>query len=473
MTINVEKLDYWDLRKIMSKTIPRMSQLCPDKGKVSAVKEKGRKSGYRQFNIEQKKFIKQERLLNTEEVSTFLNISVRAAACPMPFNMDVWDGILCPFGCKYCFADAFRASLYTAFFDNAKTMGVRHCKPEYYIKELDKLMELRGKDPQTVPKDTSKAIALEIPIRMGIQFEDFIVHEAKKGISLEMLKYLSSVDYPLMINTKSDLPGRDRYVRALSENKAGTAIHFTMISCDEPFLKRIEPGAPTFTKRLKAAKVLVDAGVRVVARIEPYLVFLTDDPDMLKEYMTRTWDAGIRNITFDTYSYSANNPGIRNNFRKIGFDFDRFFLLGCDSQAIGSLLLEKFMKLFQDFGFSCSTFDLGCASANDQTICCEVGDWFKGGFNYGSIVYAARYIMKQKGKPVTWGQYENFVNKKGGFLSDTLHRDVKGLWNLEGNSAYFINWATGIEPYGRNEDGIVWCKSKVDFRENVLKCIID
>ena len=466
---SINDFDYWELRELVQNVIPRLSQFEKNTEKIGLVKEKGRKTEYHQFDLIEKKFNKQERLLNTEEVSSFLEISIRAAACPMPFNMDIFDGLKCPYGCKYCFADSFRASLYTAFFDNSKSMGIRHCNPTYYKKNLDKLLSYRGKDPHSINNDICKAIAMEIPMRMGIRFEDFIGLEAKKGVSLEMLRYLKENNYPVMINTKSALPGEDKYLEALSENKAGAAIHFTMLTSDDKMNKMMEPGAPSFKKRIKAAKNLSDAGVRVVARIEPYLIFVNDTPEMLEEYIEEIQNAGIKNITFDTYSYSANNPGIRNSFRQMGIDFDRLFILGCDSQALGSILLDKFMDVFRDEGFSCSTFEQGCAPTNDQTICCEVGDWFDGGFNWGCTVSAARYIVSKKGKPVTWKNFESFVNNKGGFLSTKLKEEVKRLWNLEGNSAYYVNWGAGIEPYGRNSDGLVWHhKKEIDHRLDVL-----
>ncbi len=34
-------------------------------------------------------------MLDTEQINSFLEISLRAAACPMPFNADVWDGLNC------------------------------------------------------------------------------------------------------------------------------------------------------------------------------------------------------------------------------------------------------------------------------------------------------------------------------------------------------------------------------------------
>ena len=472
-------MDYWELRKAVSQVVPR-STVLKELSETTGIREKGRKSGYKQFNIASGEMKSQERLLNEEEVNSFLEVSLRAQACPMPLNIDVWDGLTCPFACKYCYANAFRASLYTAFFDNSKTMGLRHCNADYYKRELDKLMVFRDKNPHDVSGEVRKAIAMEIPMRFGIRFEDFLYKERSAGVSLSLLEYLREVSYPLMINTKSSLVGEDDYVKVLSENKARTALHLTMISSDSVFLKRLEPGAPSFQKRIQACKNLVEAGVRVVARIEPYLVYMADSPDQIEGYCEHLKWAGVKNITFDTYSYSANNPGIRREFMLSGIDFDRLFLLGCDSQALGSLLLGKFMEEFRKRGFSCSTFDMGNASTNDQDICCEVGDWFQRGsggdvgYNYGCTVMAARYIRSKKDKPTSWKSFERMVNRNGGFLSDALRDEVRRLWNGGGNTAYGFTWAQGLVPCGSDEDGLVWKYNKeYDFRyEEILKGVI-
>lgn len=471
-------MQYYDFRTLMSKIIPRQTVLTGADTIAQGVQEKGRKTNYRQFHLSDGEFKKHERLLNTEEVSSFLEISIRAAACPMPLNLDVYDSLCCPFGCRYCFADAFRSTLYTAFFDNSKTMGIRHCNPDYYKRELDKLLMLRDTDPHD-HSDIRKAVSMDIPMRFGIRFEDFTGMEKRKGVSLELLEYLKEQAYPVMINTKSALIGTEPYVRALAENKGGAAVHITMISSDEEFLKKMEPGAPTFEKRIQAAKNLQEAGVRVVARIEPFMVFLNDDPDMVGKYIERLKWAGIKNITFDTYSYSAKSPSIRTSFIQQGWDFNRMFLLMSDSQGLGSLLLREFMRMMQKEGFSCSTFDMGNMDINDQDICCEVSDTFRdSGFNHGSIVYAARYVMKQKGRPVTWKQYENWVMENGGFLTQALHKEVHNLWNCQGNTAYSIEWADGLVPAGQNQHGLIWeyCPEKTEekpvtgnFRKKIVK----
>lgn len=465
-------MEYSNVRKAVSRIVPGLRPIFEASRKAQAIKEKGRKSNYHQYDLLSGTWNKQERLLNTEEINSFLEISIRAAACPMPFNIDIWDGLKCPFGCIYCFADSFRASLYTSFFDNSKSIGIRHCNPDYYKRELDKMQGLRGKDPHGL-SGIKKAFAMEIPVRFGIRFEDFLKQERKHGISLSLLNYLKDTAYPLMINTKSDLVGTDEYIRALSENPAGAAVHITLISSNNERLKALEPGAPSYDKRMETAKNLSSAGVRVVLRIEPYLFLVNDRPEELAKYIHDAKAAGVHNITFDTYSYSALNPGIRQSFINKGIDFDRLFLAGCDSQLLGSSLLGSYMKEFQKHGISCSTFDMGNVPANDQDICCEVTDHFQTtNWNYGSIVMAIRYIVGKAGRPVSWKDFRDWVYEKGGFLTDALEREVHELWNMEGNTAYSIHWAQGLLPVGWDEYGFVWTYlPEVDERERLLNSL--
>jgi hypothetical protein len=249
----------------------------------------------------------------------------------------------------------------------------------------------------------------------------------------------------------------------------------TAITTNEEITKRLERGAPAYKQRLEACRALTSAGVRVVARIEPYLFLLTDEPDDVSQYIEDMWEAGVRHITFDTYSYTGKDQGIRQSFINAGYDFDRIFLAGCDSQPLGSLLLGKFMELFREKGFKCSTFDIGNAPDNDQDICCEVGDWFTGGFSYGCTVMAARYVVQRyrtENLPTSWSDFEAWVDEHGGFLTPDLKREVKLLWNLGGNVAYSHRWARGLVPIGRDEDGLIWTFDNTDYRETLINDLL-
>jgi DNA repair photolyase len=465
------KMNYYELRSAVAKIIPRQTSLFPAKKAAKSIKEKGRKSGYKEFKLTSQEWVEQKRLLNTEEIGSFLEVSCRAAACPMPLNVDVWDGKICPFNCAYCFANSFRASLYSSFFDNTKHMGLRHTLPDKFKAECDKLFQTRDKDPHDVKNPVAKAIAMKIPMRFGIRFEDFTSAEKRKGISLEMLEYLAEQKYPVMVNTKSDLIGEDAYVEALAKNLS--AVHITLISSNNQILSALEPGAPTYEARVRAMRNLSEAKIRVVARIEPYLPFINDRPEDIERYIEDVWNAGVKHITFDTYSYTAKNPGIPQAFKNVGMDWERTFLLGCDSQAIGSILLGKFMDLFRAKGFHCSTFDMGNVPSNHDSICCNVGNLFRG-FNYGCSVMATRFIKNARmGMEVPWKQFRDYVEINGGFLSPALELETHKLWNIDGNDAYGVGWAEGLTAVGQDRDGLIWIwKPQQDFRENVLEGVL-
>lgn len=469
-------MDYWNLRKAVSRLVPSKRLIVPPENFSYLVKEKGRKSNYRQFNLTSGKVESIRRDLNTEEMQSFLEVSLRAAYCPMPLNCDVWDGMLCPYRCRYCFADSFRASLYTSFFDNSKSLGLRKCKPEYFKTELDKLMRYRG-TRVLERNELARAIGMEIPIRLGIRFEDFSPIEEKQGVSLELLRYLRTVNYPIMVNTKSDLIGTDAYVKELALNSGGAAVHITALSSDGRFNKIMEPAAPNFKRRVWAAKQLSDAGVRVVARIEPFMIFLNDERGMVDEWVGSMLEAGVRHVTFDTYSYSARVPGIRQGMEARGVDFERMYLLMSESQWLGSLILSTFMNHMRSEGFRCSTFDFGNVPDNDDAICCCVDNWFSGGFNMGNVLSAVRFIVSHydlNKKEVTWDDFEQFVDHCGGWLSEGIRKIVYEAWNLRGNSAYFPDWARGVEACGTDSEGrLVWTfRDGEDFRYQLLERLL-
>ena len=466
--------DYWELRQQVAKLVPRMGVFLAQKDKQSLVKEKGRKSNYFQFNIEKGEMAKKERNLNLEEMQSFIEVSLRSQACPMSLNLDIYDSKLCPYHCSYCFADYARASLYSSFFDNTKGMGMRVCSPAFFRKELDILFKNRGSKKDGL-NDVAKAISMEMPMRLGIRFEDFVRPiETKHRIALDMLDYLAENEYPMMVNTKSDLVGDDEYVKAFASNKAGSAVHITMISSNEVFLKGIEPGAPKFKERIRGAKNLCDAGVRVVARIEPFMVFLNDDKGMTDDYIRQILDAGITHMTFDTYSYSAAGTGIKNNFARLGHDFERMYEIMSRAQWLGSLLLSKYMDYFRKAGLQCSTFDAGNVPFNDDPVCCSVSDLFGlDRFCLGNTTSAIRFIVGRGKQKTSWGDFASRVEGKNGFLSSVFKNEVKQLWNICGDTSFSLDHAAGLLPVGQDQDGLVWAFDKDhDFREEMLRRVI-
>ena len=86
-----------------------------------------------------------------------------------------------------CYADSFRASLYSAFFDNHKDLGYRHCNTGYFEEELGKILDNIGKKASNDP--IQNAFNIGVPVRFGIRFEDFLTLEKKGRISYYVVAY--------------------------------------------------------------------------------------------------------------------------------------------------------------------------------------------------------------------------------------------------------------------------------------------
>lgn len=97
--MNRSSPNYWELLSLIKDVIPRRGVLEELEKSSSIVKEKGRKVNYRQYNLESGAMESHQRNLNLEEISSFLEISLRAPHCPLPLNMDLWDAKICSYNC--------------------------------------------------------------------------------------------------------------------------------------------------------------------------------------------------------------------------------------------------------------------------------------------------------------------------------------------------------------------------------------
>jgi hypothetical protein len=129
-------------------------------------------------------------------------------------------------------------------------------------------------------------------------------------------------------------------------------------------------------------------------------------------------------------------------------------------------------------GFSSSTFDFGNSPMNSDDICCECSDLYLplgGNFSWGNNIMAVRFIQKNTPCSVTWGEYNKWVEDKGGWLSESIMKDVRNSWNLSiSNPAYFPDWGAGIELMGMDREmNRVWrYNPKSDFRMELLANLV-
>ena len=476
-------MNYWETRNALAKVLfPRTQYLHNADflrlGGESDIREKGRKKGYAQYNVLSNRFERKELNFKNEILKNFIETSTHIINCPLPINIDLYDNIKCPFGCIYCFANRFRASLYTSFYDNYKEVGIRSCSPDYFLPKMEKLLtaserSIGGASPLT------KGLAMKIPIRIGARFENMLYAERDRKVTLRMLQFLTENKYPVIVNTKSPLIAEDNYVKVLSSFKKGTGVQITMISSDQELLSKLEPFAPSLKERMKACKILTDEGIHVVARLQPLMFFINDEKSKVDDYIAMLKESGIKNVAMENMSYRIATPKMQEQFIKMGYDFTKMEQFTTFSQRISSFLMSKFSAYLRKHGLNISSNDFGQATENShEYVCCgfdNVAPWDN--INYGNIFTAMRFIQR-RGKVTAWSDFDSFVNKKGGFLSDSVRADVQNIWNIslykDKNANLALDFGAHFIPMGEDEDGLLWKYDKsFDLRAEVIEKFIE
>lgn len=442
-------MNYWELRDGLASVLLRSRPLMPiDEVALPRVGRRGGEFLEHNDLLTSRYIRNDERNLSTKFSSPF-EISTKSCGCPLPLNVDVYDGLICPYQCIYCFANAFRHSLYNNFSDNAQTVGLRQAD----LGEVRKFIE--GALSGRLKTSEARALEMGMPARVGVRFENFIPAERKNKTALKLLKMFAYYRIPVLIDTKSDILGEEEWIRALADNPSGAVVQFSLISNDAELLKQLEPGAPSPAKRLEAMRRLNQAGVTAMPRLEPFLPYVADERSAMLDMIDAVKAAGARYSCWDGVSYSVCDSLTKRLFAKAQIDFERLFTTASESRLMTGLFLHYGMEEWRQRGITCSTYDDMNSYNNGDVLCCNVSHVMPGvPFHRGSTKAAEAYIRSQSG-PVSWGMYEQYVSANGGWLNDSLHAEMRRLWNCDGNTAYSLGWL-GVVPAGADGDGMLW-----------------
>jgi DNA repair photolyase len=79
-------------------------------------------------------------------------------------------------------------------------------------------------------------------------------------------------------------------------NQVYAAISFTITTADDALGKKLEPGAPPVSERLRAMKVLSEHGIRTGVTMMPILPFIEDNEENITQIITRAHASGATYI---------------------------------------------------------------------------------------------------------------------------------------------------------------------------------
>jgi len=173
----------------------------------------------------------------------------QSVLCSMPFRYDTYRG--CTHGCLYCFATKANKKFKT--------------KEEYYTNIEDgdvKSLEAFLKKPKLEPYMENT------PIHWGGMSDGFQPIEKDRRLSYQSLLLFAKYQYPVVISTKGiPIIASDEYIQVLKECKV--VVQISMMNKDT---EKWDRGTVGYKERLAGIKKLMDNGIPVVIRNQPYMV---------------------------------------------------------------------------------------------------------------------------------------------------------------------------------------------------------
>jgi len=188
----------------------------------------------------------------------------------LKYNMNLYRG--CQHRCIYCDS---RSECY----------GIEDFDGEVLVK-ANALERLRDELPRKRVKGT---------IGTGSMNDPYMPLEAERNLLGQALEIIAGMRFPVHIITKSDLVLRDLPIlERISEVYA--AVTFTLTTADDDLARKVEPGAPAPSARLRAMRALADHGILTGVTMMPILPFIEDTEENISDILGKAHAAGAQYV---------------------------------------------------------------------------------------------------------------------------------------------------------------------------------
>jgi DNA repair photolyase len=149
------------------------------------------------------------------------------------------------------------------------------------------------------------------PIAIGAATDPYQPAEGRYRLTRACIEVLRDASQPFSIITRGPLIVRDAELLADAARRAEVSVTFSVPTIDDEIWRRTEPGTAPPRQRLRALRVLVDAGVRASVGMAPLLPGLSDAPAQLERVVEAAREAGACGIWANLLYLK---PGTREHF---------------------------------------------------------------------------------------------------------------------------------------------------------------
>jgi DNA repair photolyase len=203
------------------------------------------------------------------EVKSALN-----AVKGMPFDWSLNPWLGCAHKCVYCFARAYHARY------REKNVGT----------DFDSNVEVRVNIADLLRKELRRH--REGSLAIGTATDPYQPIEGKYRLTRRCLEALVDYPMPTSIVTKGPLVVRDIDVLRKLDEKTDVTVYFSIPCVDEEVVRRTDPGTAPARQRLRALRMLREAGLDAAVLCMPVLPGISDSEESLDAAARAASEAG-------------------------------------------------------------------------------------------------------------------------------------------------------------------------------------
>lgn len=249
----------------------------------------------------------------------------------MDYALNPYRG--CEHGCLYCYAEFMRK--YT-----------NHQEPwgEFVDIKINVVNRLKAQTRKGKPG----------MVMLGTVTDAYQPIEVKLGLTRRCLEALAVSDFPVSIQTKSDLVLRDVDVlKGMKDKEVG----ITITCPDAEVMRSFEPGAVSLQRRLDALDKLAQNGISTFAFVGPILPFFSDNLAALRSLFRELEKRKISWVYLDKMNYLKSKwrrikPTIRRRYPEAERFYERML---ADEESYTDWLRGNVKSALRDFGFESQT----------------------------------------------------------------------------------------------------------------------
>lgn len=405
---------------------------------------KQEKDGESLYYQREKPKTKEEERLLPEKFEKPMFVRGDSRVCPQALSGDAYHG--CMNRCIFCFCRELESTMMPAYWDNWTPNLVRPANLDYYRKMLD----LAYSD-----KPTKNLVALGlrkgIAFNLGSRAELWQEKEFETETTYQILELFKEYDHPIILQTKAQWCGCDKYVDLMKDMKI--AVIISILGGGNILAQRLEPKAPPTDQRWRLVNYMNSQDIWTGVRWEPILPTINDDEKSLKAFARRAENNGAKHISWYNYRTSRRPMG-KKMFEEAGFNFKKMWEKNKDKhwKDIGKRVID----IFNEKSTPHSTPDwINFPFDSHKISCCGIDDLFPKGYNKFTFQYAC-HILKVKGK-VSW---QDMVSAEPILYDEKEFNLVKHLWRETDKNYYGMRDLYDefkIDFAGEDNDGMpIW-----------------